>query len=141
MKNGAPPSVYVIAGPNGSGETTFASKFLPKYAHCYEFVNADLIASGLSPFSSETAAIQAGRLVLDRIQKLACQKKDFAFETTLSGRTYLPFLRSLKQRRVILKETARNRWRVTAIQGTIALIANRYKSASWLIPTASPFPI
>lgn len=97
MKNDAPPSVYVIAGPNGSGKTTFASKFLPKYAHCYEFVNADLIASGLSPFSPETAAIQAGRLVLDRIQKLACQKKDFAFETTLYGRTYVPLLRSLKQ--------------------------------------------
>jgi predicted ABC-type ATPase len=58
--------VYVIAGPNGSGKTTFAREFLPNYADCQYFINADLIAAGLSPFSPETAAIRAGRLMLRR---------------------------------------------------------------------------
>lgn len=65
-----PPSVYIIAGPNGAGKTTFACKFLPNYADCYEFVNADLIAGGLSPFAAEAATIQAGRLLLDRIHNI-----------------------------------------------------------------------
>ncbi len=99
MKRKTPsPSVYIIAGPNGAGKTTFAKKFLPNYAKCYEFVNADLIAGGLSPFASDAVSIQAGRLMLDRIHKLAQQQKDFAFETTLSGRSYLPFLRDLKNK-------------------------------------------
>ena len=93
-----PPSVYIIAGSNGSGKTTFAKEFLPNHAKCYEFVNADLIAGGLSPFAPESAAIQASRLLLDRIHKLADQSRDFAFETTFSGRTYLPFLRDLKKK-------------------------------------------
>ncbi len=85
-----------MAGPNGSGKTTFANKFLPKYAHCRQFVNADLIARGLSPFSPETEALRAGRLMLERIRLLASQRSDFGFETTLSGITYVPFLRRLK---------------------------------------------
>src|SRR5258708_819057 len=56
--------LYIIAGPNGVGKTTFASKFLPKYANCQNFINADLIAKGMSPFSPEAAAVRAGRLVL-----------------------------------------------------------------------------
>lgn len=92
-----PPSVYIIAGPNGAGKTTFACKFLPDFADCYEFVNADLIAGGLSPFAPEAAAIQAGRHLLDRIHKLAREQTDFAFETTLSGRSYLLFLQNLKK--------------------------------------------
>ena len=80
------PNLYVIAGPNGAGKTTFAKQFLPNYAECREFVNADLIADGLSPFSPESAAILAGRLMLERIKELANQRKDFGFETTLSGK-------------------------------------------------------
>lgn len=91
-------SVYIIAGPNGAGKTTFACKFLPNYADCYEFVNADLMAKGISPFAPERAAIQAARLVLSRIHKLAQQGQDFAFETTLSGRSYLSFLHQLKNK-------------------------------------------
>jgi predicted ABC-type ATPase len=60
-------NVYIIAGPNGSGKTTFARKFLPDYAKCKNFINADLIAQGLSPFSPGLAAIKAGRLVLEQI--------------------------------------------------------------------------
>ncbi len=77
--------LYVIAGPNGAGKTTFAREFLPNFAHCEEFVNVDLIASGLSPFSPEKAAIRAGRLMLKRIRQLSAEEKSFGFETTLSG--------------------------------------------------------
>lgn len=90
--------VYVIAGPNGSGKTTFAKKFLPKYVKCPHFVNADLIAHGLSPFSPQMVAIKAGKLVLEQIHDLANKNVDFAFETTLSGKSYLSFLNSLKNK-------------------------------------------
>lgn len=92
MKN-----VYVIAGPNGSGKTTFAKKFLPRYVKCSNFVNADLIAQGLSPFSPGAAALKAGKLVLEQISELARAGEDFSFETTLAGRSYADFLKRLKK--------------------------------------------
>lgn len=88
--------LYVIAGPNGVGKTTFARKFLPKYANCRNFVNADLIAEGMSPFSPETAAIRAGRLVLSEIRYFSQRRTSFAFETTLSGRSNLRLIEELK---------------------------------------------
>jgi len=91
-------NVYIIAGPNGSGKTTFARKFLPNYAKCEHFINADLIAQGLSPFSPRIAAMKAGRLVLGEIHGLADRGLDFAFETTLAGKSYLSFLKSLKEK-------------------------------------------
>jgi len=87
----------VIAGPNGAGKTTFAREFLPHYAQCLEFVNADYIASGISPFAPEIAAIEAGRLMLKRIRELIAEKKSFGFETTLAGRGYVNLLRQLKR--------------------------------------------
>jgi predicted ABC-type ATPase len=63
--------LYIIAGPNGVGKTTFAREFLPNYANCTNFVNADLIAQAMAPFSPETAAMRAGRMMLDEIQALA----------------------------------------------------------------------
>jgi len=92
------PKLYIISGPNGAGKTTFAKEFLPDYVDCLEFVNADLIASGLSPFSPESAAIRAGRLMLERIHLLANRRTDFGFETTLSGKGYVRLLRGLKDR-------------------------------------------
>lgn len=90
------PKLYIIAGPNGSGKTTFVLRFLPYYAECINFVNADLIASGLSPFSPEIAAIKAGKLMLDEIDTFRKKRVDFAFETTLSGKTYLSLLKGMK---------------------------------------------
>ena len=91
------PSLYVIAGPNGAGKTTFAREFLPHYAKCENFVNADLIAQGLSPFSPAAAGIKAGRLLLKQIHEFAERRADFAFETTLSGKTYVSLLQRFKQ--------------------------------------------
>jgi predicted ABC-type ATPase len=92
------PSVYVIAGPNGAGKTTFAREFLPHYADCRNFINADLIAQGVSPFSPESAAFRAGRLLLDEIEHYMKRGVDFGFETTLSGKTYLNLFRRLRRR-------------------------------------------
>ena len=91
-------SVYVIAGPNGSGKTTFARLFLPDYVNCPNFVNADLIAQGLAPFEPRTAAIKAGKLVLQQIHEYARRNVDFAFETTLSGKAYAALLGKLKKK-------------------------------------------
>lgn len=91
------PNLYVVAGPNGAGKTTFAKEFLPQEAECPEFVNADLIASGLSPFAPEREAIRAGRLMLERIRSLSSRGQNFGFETTLSGRTNIKLLRDLKE--------------------------------------------
>jgi len=81
--------IVIIAGPNGAGKTTFAVEFLPKEAGCPVFVNADLIAAGLSPFAPDLAAVKAGRLMLDAIAAHAAKGVSFAFETTLSGRIYV----------------------------------------------------
>jgi predicted ABC-type ATPase len=89
--------VYVIAGPNGAGKTTFAREFLPKYAKSTNFVNADLIAQGIAPFSPEAAAVRAGKLVLGEIRSFVKQRVSFAFETTLSGRGYLNLIRQLRR--------------------------------------------
>jgi predicted ABC-type ATPase len=80
--------IVIIAGPNGAGKTTFAREFLPNEADCPNFVNADLIAAGLSPFAPELAAFKAGRLMLEEIASHVRHGESFAFETTLSGLTY-----------------------------------------------------
>lgn len=81
--------VVIIAGPNGAGKTTFAREFLPREAGLPTFINADLIAAGLSPFDPDAAAFRAGRMMLEEIDRCARARESFAFETTLSGHTYL----------------------------------------------------
>ena len=83
-----PRKIIIIAGPNGAGKTTFAREFLPQEAGCLVFVNADLIAAGLSPFAPERMAIRAGRLMLQAIAEHVAKRESFAFETTLSGFGY-----------------------------------------------------
>jgi len=80
--------LYIIAGCNGAGKTTASFNILPEILACKEFVNADEIARGLSPFQPEKVAVEAGRLMLNRISELMQEGEDFAFETTLSTRSY-----------------------------------------------------
>ncbi|MFW8601792.1 zeta toxin family protein [Desulfobacterota bacterium M19] len=81
--------IVIIAGPNGAGKTTFAREFLVHEAGCPIFVNADLIAAGLSPFQPEQASFRAGRLMLAEIKDYVRKGESFAFESTLSGRHYV----------------------------------------------------
>ena len=80
--------MYIIAGCNGAGKTTASFTILPEIIHCKEFVNADEIARGLSPFQPEKVAIEAGRIMLNRIDELFLNNESFAFETTLSTKSY-----------------------------------------------------
>lgn len=90
------PIIYLIAGSNGAGKTTFATEYFPDYVGNVDFINADLIARGLSPFSPDRAAATAGRIVLQRIHALVQKRKSLAVETTLAGRTYATILRRMK---------------------------------------------
>ena len=85
--------IIIIAGPNGAGKTTFARSFLPEEAQCTRFINADLIAAGLSPFAPEAEALKAGRLMLEEIAGCVRRGESFAFETTLAGFSYLARIR------------------------------------------------
>ena len=89
--------IIIIAGPNGAGKTTFAREFLPNEAGCPQFVNADLIAAGLSPFAPDVAAVKAARLMLESIAELERRGESFAFETTLSGLVYAHRIRQWRE--------------------------------------------
>ncbi len=93
------PTLFVIAGCNGAGKTTLSKNLLPEYLGVKEFVNADEIARGLSPFNPEGVAFTAGRIMLERIQELARERKDFAIETTLATKTYESLFKELKAMR------------------------------------------
>jgi predicted ABC-type ATPase len=90
------PLCIVIAGPNGAGKTTFAREFLLKQARRIRFVSADLIAQGLSQLRPELVAVAAGRLFITEVDRLARARKDFAFESTLSGLSYVKRLKEWK---------------------------------------------
>ena len=90
------PTCWIIAGPNGAGKTTFALEYLPTVAHCKRFINADLIAAGLSPLAPEQQLMAASRLFLREIDACIKARQDFAFETTLAGRTYLKLVQRLR---------------------------------------------
>jgi predicted ABC-type ATPase len=95
MKEANRPRCWIIAGPNGAGKTTFALKYLPEVG-CQSFVNADLIAAGMSPLAPERERIAAGRLFLTEIRRHIQARHDFGFETTLAGRTYVSLIRRMK---------------------------------------------
>lgn len=97
--------IVIIGGPNGAGKTTAAQLVVPRGLEIREFVNADEIARGLSPFNTEHAAFAAGRLMLQRIRELVRNRESFAFETTCAGRTHVPILRTCKA----------DGWRVTLV--------------------------
>jgi adenylate kinase family enzyme len=109
--------VIIIAGPNGAGKTTFARSFLPEEARCPRFINADLIAAGLSPFAPEAAAIKAGRLMLNEISDCVRRGESFAFETTLAGQGYV---RHIRQWRALGYHRISARKPATSVAGGIA---------------------
>lgn len=125
------PQLYIVAGPNGAGKTTFARKFLPEYVQCRQFVNADLIAQGLSPFLPEAAALQAGRLLREQIHALAEKKVDFGFETTLSGVTYVALMKKLKSIGYLLHLSFL--W-IPTVEIALARIADRVRRGGHHIP-------
>lgn len=88
--------LYIIAGPNGAGKTTASYTILPEIFDCYEFVNADEIAKGLSPFNPDSVGLQSGRLMLNRIDYLIEKGKTFAFETTLATKSYYSLIKRVK---------------------------------------------
>ncbi|HEY8505929.1 MAG TPA: AAA family ATPase, partial [Gemmataceae bacterium] len=97
-----PPSVIVLAGPNGAGKSTSARTLLAERLSVATFVNADVIAQGLAGFDPASAAVEASRIMLERLYALADQRADFAFETTLAARSYAPWLRGLREKGYVL---------------------------------------
>jgi len=95
--------IVIIAGPNGAGKTTFAQEWLPYEPDCPLFINADLIAAGLSPFNPDAAAFRAGRLMLAEIDRYAAAGQSFAFETTLAGHAYIRRVRSWRSAGFVVK--------------------------------------
>jgi len=90
------PRFWVIAGPNGAGKTTFALEYLPRVANCTHFINADMIAAGLSPLAPEREMPLASRMLLRELETRLVEGEDFALETTLAGRGYLKLIRRAK---------------------------------------------
>ena len=125
--------VIIIAGPNGAGKTTFAREFLPNEAGCPQFVNADLIAAGLAPFAPQTAAVQAGRLMLAEMERHFAAGHSFAFETTLAGRGYLRHSRRWRATGYVVEIIF---LRLTNAEEAIARVAQRVRQGGHDIPEA-----
>jgi len=127
------PKIFIIAGPNGAGKTTFAREFLPDVAGCLQFVNADLIAAGLSPFAPEAAALQAGRLMLTQIADHVAHGRSFALETTLSG---LGYARQIPQWRALGYAVSLHFLALPSAEMAIERVAQRVKQRGHDIPEA-----
>ena len=125
--------VIIIAGPNGAGKTTFAREFLPNEAGCPQFLNADLIAAGLAPFAPESAALPAARLMLAELERHFQTGQSFAFETTLSGRTYL---RHIARWRGAGYRVELIFLRLASADEAVARVAQRVKQGGHHIPEA-----
>ena len=132
-RSGRNPRCIIIAGPNGAGKTTFAREFLPRDAGVVHFVNADLIASGLSPIRPELAALAGGRLFLAELDRFARARADFAFETTLSGLIYLRRLKRWKAAGYRIEITY---LRLRSLQLALRRIAARVRQGGHNVPRA-----
>ena len=127
------PRCIIIAGPNGAGKTTFARQFLSEEEGILHFVNADLIATGLSPLHPELAARAAGRLLLSEVERLMRKGESFALESTLSGRTYVDLLHRLK---VIGYRIEMVFLRLESAELAIKRLAHRVKHGGHHVPEA-----
>lgn len=126
--------IVIIAGPNGVGKTTFAGEFLPNEGGCPVFVNADLIAAGISPFQPEAAAFRAGRLMLQEIARHASHGISFAFETTLSGLTYARMIDAWRTDGYTVKLIF---LALGSVEEAIARVATRVTQGGYAIPEAT----
>lgn len=129
----AKPRCIIIAGPNGAGKTTFARDYLPSIAKLTHFINADLIAGGISPLRPELAAITAGRLVLRELNRLVEAKAEFAFESTLSGRHYATRIADWKTQGYQIEMIY---LRLASPQLALRRIASRVKQGGHNVPRA-----
>lgn len=129
----APPRCIVIAGPNGAGKTTFARDFLTKEAGVTNFINADLIATGLSPLKPDEAAVAAGRVFLGEIDRLARAHESFAFESTLAGVGYAKRLRRMKEDGYLIEIAY---LKISSPQLALRRIAARVKQGGHNVPRA-----
>jgi predicted ABC-type ATPase len=125
------PFLYMIGGPNGAGKTTAAMNIMPAVIDCFEYVNADAIAGGLSPFRPAEVSINAGRLMLKRIRELADKREDFAFETTMASRSFALFLKSCKKSGYMIHLIYI--W-LQSPELAIARVAERVKSGGHFVP-------
>ena len=123
--------VIIIAGPNGAGKTTFAREFLPRDAGCPAFVNADLIAAGLSPFAPDAAAVRAARLMLMEMARHFAARESFAFETTLAGRGHLQHIRAWQAAGYRIKLIF---LRLDSPETAIARVAQRVRQGGHSVP-------
>ncbi len=127
------PRCIVIAGPNGAGKTTFARDFLPTEAGVVNFINADLIATGLSPLKPDQAAVAAGRVLIGQINRLARARESFAFESTLAGVGYAKRLRRMKRDGYVVEIIYLN---ILSPQLALRRIAARVKQGGHSVPRA-----
>ncbi len=125
------PTIYIIAGCNGAGKSTVANVILPQFLKCKEFVNADSIAAGLSPFQPETVSFQAGRIMLKRIKELIEHNTTFAFETTLTTKSYVNLLKKAKEKKY--KIVLFYFW-LNSVELALARIEDRVKKGGHNIP-------
>jgi predicted ABC-type ATPase len=128
-----PKKIIIVAGPNGAGKTTFARSFLPVEASLPRFINADQIAAGLAAFAPETAAIRAGRLMLEEIALCVSRGDSFAFETTLSG---LSYLRQIARWRAQGYKVSLYFLSLPAVDTAIARVASRVRQGGHDVPEA-----
>jgi predicted ABC-type ATPase len=133
MTSATDRKIIIIAGPNGVGKTTFARAFLPAEAGLPRFINADLIAAGLAPFAPETAAIKAGRLMLEEIERCARQGISFSFETTFSG---LGYLRHIERWRAQGYRVSLFFLSLPDVETAIARVAERVRQGGHDVPEA-----
>jgi predicted ABC-type ATPase len=128
-----PPTIYLIAGANGVGKTTFAREFLPKEVNCLRFMNADEVARGLSPFAPEAASIRAGRVLIGEIRAALRSKDSFGWESTLSGRSHAPIMARARERGY---EIELHYLSVTSPRVCVERVARRVREGGHDVPVA-----